>query len=29
MSHTAGTGMVPTLVRDGERVQVGFPPGRG
>ena len=29
MGHTAGTGMVPTLVRDGERVQVGFPPGRG
>jgi glutaredoxin len=29
MDHTAGTGMVPTLVRDGKRIQVGFPPGRG
>ena len=29
MGHTAGTGMVPTLVRDGTRLQVGFPPGRG
>jgi glutaredoxin len=29
MRQTAGTGMVPTIVRDGQRVQVGFPPGRG
>jgi glutaredoxin len=27
--YTANTGVVPTIVRDGKRVQVGFPPGRG
>jgi glutaredoxin 3 len=29
MEHTGGTGMVPAILRPGERVQVGFPPGRG
>ena len=29
MRHTRDTGMVPTIVRPGEPVQVGFPPGRG
>ncbi|HWD76755.1 MAG TPA: glutaredoxin [Solirubrobacteraceae bacterium] len=30
MSYTNNRGVVPTIVRDGgERVQVGFPPGRG
>ena len=29
MRHSKNTGMVPTLVRDGGEVQVGFPPGRG
>jgi glutaredoxin len=29
MEHTRGTGMVPTIVRDGEPAEVGFPPGRG
>lgn len=29
MSYTNGTGVVPTIVRDNEEVQVGFPPGRG
>ena len=27
--HTRGAGMVPTIVREGGEVQVGFPPGRG
>jgi glutaredoxin len=30
MRYTHGTGVVPTIVRDGGTdVQVGFPPGRG
>lgn len=29
MGHTNNRGMVPTIVREGGRVQVGFPPGRG
>jgi glutaredoxin 3 len=29
MAHSGRTGLVPTLVRDGKRLQVGFPPGRG
>ena len=29
MQHSRDTGMVPTIVRPGEPVQVGFPPGRG
>ncbi len=29
MSHTNGRGVVPTIVREGEEIQVGFPPGRG
>jgi glutaredoxin 3 len=30
MSYTNNRGVVPTIVRDGgDRVQVGFPPGRG
>ncbi len=30
MRYTNGRGIVPTIVRsDGDRVQVGFPPGRG
>ncbi len=29
MSYTNDTGVVPTIVREGEEVQVGFPPGRG
>ena len=29
MRHTRGTGVVPTILRPGEPVQVGFPPGRG
>lgn len=29
MDYTRGRGTVPTIVRDGGRVQVGFPPGRG
>jgi len=29
MSYTKNTGVVPTIVRDGADVQVGFPPGRG
>ncbi len=28
-SYTDGSGVVPTIVREGETVQVGFPPGRG
>jgi glutaredoxin len=29
MGYTNGRGIVPTIVRDGGQVQVGFPPGRG
>ena len=29
MSYTHGRGTVPTIVRGGGEVQVGFPPGRG
>ena len=29
MGYSRGTGVVPTIVRSGELVQVGFPPGRG
>ncbi len=29
MGHTNDRGIVPTIVREGGRVQVGFPPGRG
>jgi hypothetical protein len=29
MGYTNHRGVVPTIVRDGQRVQVGFPPGRG
>jgi len=29
MDYTRGRGTVPTIVRDGGSVQVGFPPGRG
>ncbi len=29
MSYTNGRGVVPTIVRGNEEVQVGFPPGRG
>lgn len=29
MSFTNNRGIVPTIVRDGVREQVGFPPGRG
>jgi glutaredoxin len=31
MHHSRNSGVVPTIVRTGEReeVQVGFPPGRG
>jgi glutaredoxin 3 len=29
MRHTRDTGMVPTIVRPDQPVQVGFPPGRG
>lgn len=29
MSHTNHRGIVPTIVWDDGRVQVGFPPGRG
>ena len=29
MELTNGRGIVPTIVRDGRREQVGFPPGRG
>jgi hypothetical protein len=29
MELTNNRGVVPTIVRDGKREQVGFPPGRG
>ena len=29
MGYTNNRGIVPTIVRDGGDVQVGFPPGRG
>jgi glutaredoxin len=29
MELSRNTGVVPTIVRDGDRVQVGFPPGKG
>lgn len=29
MGYTNNRGIVPTIVRDGGGVQVGFPPGRG
>jgi glutaredoxin len=29
MAYTNDRGIVPTIVREGEKVQVGFPPGRG
>jgi glutaredoxin 3 len=29
MTLTNNRGIVPTIVRDGKREQVGFPPGRG
>jgi glutaredoxin 3 len=29
MGYTNNRGIVPTIVRDGGKVQVGFPPGRG
>jgi glutaredoxin len=29
MGYTNNRGIVPTIVRDGNDVQVGFPPGRG
>lgn len=29
MEYTNNRGVVPTIVRDGVREQVGFPPGRG
>ncbi|MGO9883141.1 MAG: Uxx-star family glutaredoxin-like (seleno)protein [Solirubrobacteraceae bacterium] len=29
MGYTNNRGVVPTIVRDGTDVQVGFPPGRG
>ncbi len=29
MGYTNNRGVVPTIVREGEKVQVGFPPGRG
>lgn len=29
MRYTNNRGIVPTIVRSGEQVQVGFPPGRG
>jgi glutaredoxin 3 len=29
MGYTNGGGVVPTIVREGGDVQVGFPPGRG
>jgi glutaredoxin 3 len=29
MTYTNNRGIVPTIVRDGTGLQVGFPPGRG
>ena len=29
MGYTNNRGIVPTIVREGGQVQVGFPPGRG
>lgn len=29
MAYTKKRGIVPTIVRDGQLEQVGFPPGRG
>ena len=29
MGYTNNRGVVPTIIREGERPQVGFPPGRG
>ncbi len=29
MHYTNNRGLVPTIVREGDEVQVGFPPGRG
>jgi glutaredoxin len=29
MGYTNNRGIVPTIVREGGRVEVGFPPGRG
>lgn len=29
MGHTNNRGIVPTILRDGDQIQVGFPPGRG
>jgi glutaredoxin 3 len=29
MGYTNNRGVVPTIVREGGEVQVGFPPGRG
>lgn len=29
MGYTNNRGVVPTIVRGGEKPQVGFPPGRG
>ena len=29
MGYTNNRGIVPTIVREGGEVQVGFPPGRG
>lgn len=29
MRHTGDSGVVPTIVRGDDDVQVGFPPGRG
>jgi hypothetical protein len=29
MTFSRNTGLVPTIVRDGDQVQVGFPPGKG
>jgi glutaredoxin 3 len=29
MDLSRSTGLVPTIVREGDQVQVGFPPGKG
>jgi hypothetical protein len=29
MDYSRNTGLVPTIVRAGGEVQVGFPPGKG